>query len=433
MVMLCFPVFIFAETIVLKSGKTIDGKIIERTDKYVKIDFYGVALTYFLDEIQSIAGENINIDESSRLEVSNPESHFKKDPSLIFKEVAPAVVVIIAIKSSETAGQGSGFIVSEDGIILTNFHILAGSGIKDIQVRLKDGRMFPVKEIIDCDRRRDVCVLKIEANKLPFISLGDSDKLSPGEKILVIGAPEGLEYSISDGLFSQKRKIKQLGSVYFLQISAPFSGGASGSPLLDMQGKVVGINSYSKTEAQNINLAIPINEVKKIIHSYSKINTQEFDILSRSYALFCKGGLARGAGDDNTAFKFYQDAIAIDPNFADVHAELGLLYGKIFNRVDDAIIEFKKAIAIDPNTPGAYANLGTAYAVKGMIEEFIIAAYEKALDVDPYDSETHINLAKSYYISGKYDLAIQHCEAAIKLGGIVEPQLLNALEPYRKK
>jgi len=352
-----------------------------------------------------------------------------KEPSAIFEEASPAVVVINVLKSSNTLSQGSGFVVTGEGAILTNFHLLSGGRIKDVQVKLKDGKVFPVKEIIAVNRNRDVCVIKIEANKLPVFSLGDSDSLVPGQKVLVIGSPEGYDYTISDGLFSQIRRMYDMN---FLQFSAPVSGGSSGGPLLDMEGKVVGIVSGGDSDGQNINMAIPINEVKELIQTNFRVNNPEFDKLSSSYAAFLKAMRARQQGDLNAALKYYKEAVKADPDYAEAHAEIGFIYGSELGKVDDSITELKKAIALNPNISSAHANLGMAYSVKNMLDESI-AEFRKAVDIDPGDSISSLNLAKSFYEQGKYDFALYYYDNAIKLGAIVRPEVQRAFEQYRKK
>ncbi len=385
----------------------------------------------FLITIISLLFGNLSFAEDIELKSDKVKDTIisEKQVSQIFEEASRSVVVITARKTLTTASQDHGFIVAEDGVIVTTLHLVAGAKLKDIQVNLRDSRKFSVKEIIDCDRQRDICVIKIDTNKLPILSLGDSDKLVPGQKILVINSPAGSGYAVCEGLFVKKERIFETN---FLQINAYISGGGgSGAPVLDMQGKVVGIISgHLSTEQGAVPMAIPINEAKKLIHLYSKINPPEFDIISRSYVLFQKGVTANQSGDYNSAFKFYKKAAEVDPNYAEAHAQIGFIYGRS-GKLDEAIIELRKAINLDPNIASAHANLGNAYVEKGMLDEAIFEL-KKGCDLDPSDSLTYINLSKAFYLKGKYDFSIYYCDAAIKLGAEVEPGFLEALKPYRK-
>lgn len=299
---LCFPVFIFAETIILKSGKIIEGKIIERTDKYVKIDFYGVALTYFLDEIQNIGEQEAERLSKPTTSPTVPEQ--EKSPAQIFEEAAPAIVVITAQLSNGTS-QGSGFIVDKNGVVVTNFHVVAGA--ENIDVKLRNGERFPVTGIVAYDPRLDICILKIDAQNLKNLSLGDSDSLAPGQKVLVVGAPLGLEYSISDGLLSGKRLTFYQDT---LQFSAPISPGNSGGPLLDMQGRVVGVVTYTRIEGQNINFAVSINQAKKLISAFSKISMKDFRLsIGDDYLPCLLGSAAEANGNYEEAFKYYKEGL----------------------------------------------------------------------------------------------------------------------------
>lgn len=376
---------------------------------------------------------NICFAETSALQSASKSTiSFEKSPTVIFEEVSPAVVVITVMTSLNTMSQGSGFIVSENGLIATNFHILANGSGNTIRVRLKDGSNFSVEKIIEADRSRDICVLKINADNLAVVSLGDSNKLIPGDKVFAIGAPEGLEYSISDGLFSSERKITELGGFNsFLQVSVPFSEGSSGGPLLNSKGEVVGMTSYTKREGQNINLAIPINKIRNSIYTNSNISMQTFDTLSKSYAIFEKAKLAHSADDDNAALQFCKEAISIDQDYVDAHVLLGLIYGKTFGKVDEAIVEFKKAIKIDPNNLSAYLNIGTAYTIKGLVDEAIIE-YEKAIKINKDEYVAHNGLSRLYYSKGNYDLAIEHYDISVKVGQ-EDPEFASVLEQYRKK
>lgn len=158
-------------------------------------------------------------------------------------------------------GLGSGFIVSEDGYILTNHHVV--NGASTIRVRMTNGDEFDA-ELIGSDPASDVAVLKIEADNLPFVRIGSSEALKVGEWVLAIGSPFNFEYSVTAGIVSAKGRA--LGGtdryVPFIQTDVAINPGNSGGPLFNLQGEVVGINSQIYTRSggfMGVSFAIPID------------------------------------------------------------------------------------------------------------------------------------------------------------------------------
>jgi serine protease Do len=164
-------------------------------------------------------------------------------------------------------GEGSGFIIRPDGLILTNAHVVEGAS--RITVQLTDRREYPGK-VIGEDKVSDVAVVKIAANDLPTVNLGNSNTLQVGQWVLAIGAPFGFENSATAGIVSAKgRTLQDSGYVPFIQTDVPINPGNSGGPLFDMQGKVIGINSqiYSRTGGyMGVSFSIPINVAMQVAH-----------------------------------------------------------------------------------------------------------------------------------------------------------------------
>jgi serine protease Do len=170
-------------------------------------------------------------------------------------------------------GQGSGFIISADGYILTNNHVV--ESVEKITVKLSDDKEMSAR-VVGTDPETDVAVIKIDANNLPFVQLGDSDKLKVGEWVIAIGNPFGLSHTVTAGIVSAKGRSRIGLSEYedFIQTDAAINFGNSGGPLLNIDGKVIGINSaiFSRTGSYTgIGFAIPINMAKYV---YDKIKTE---------------------------------------------------------------------------------------------------------------------------------------------------------------
>lgn len=168
-------------------------------------------------------------------------------------------------------GVGSGFIVSEDGYVLTNAHVVADAS--EVVVKLNDKREFKAK-VIGSDRRTDVAVLKIEGSGLPYVKMGDATKVKVGEWVIAVGSPFGFENSVTAGIVSAKaRNLPDETLVPFIQTDVAINPGNSGGPLFNLKGEVVGINSqiYSRTGGfMGLSFAIPIDVAMKVSDQLKK-------------------------------------------------------------------------------------------------------------------------------------------------------------------
>jgi len=161
---------------------------------------------------------------------------------------------------------GSGFIISKDGYVLTNNHVVQGAD--KVTVRLSDRRELDA-EVIGTDERSDVALLKIEASDLPAMKIGDPEKLKVGEWVMAIGSPFGFEFSVTAGIVSAKsRALPNESYVPFIQTDVAINPGNSGGPLLNMEGEVIGINSqiYSRSGGfMGLSFAIPIDVAMDVV------------------------------------------------------------------------------------------------------------------------------------------------------------------------
>ena len=164
-----------------------------------------------------------------------------------------------------SASLGSGFIVSSDGYILTNAHVVDGANV--VTVKLTDKREFKAK-VVGADKQSDVAVLKIDATNLPTVKIGDPRQSKVGQWVVAIGSPYGFDNTVTSGIISAKsRSLPNENYTPFIQTDVPVNPGNSGGPLFNLQGEVIGINSmiYSQTGGfQGLSFAIPINEAIKV-------------------------------------------------------------------------------------------------------------------------------------------------------------------------
>jgi V8-like Glu-specific endopeptidase len=181
----------------------------------------------------------------------------------VVKRSSDAVVLIaISNSSGQETALGSGFLVSAEGEIVTNYHVIkeAHSAI----VKLSNGAFFPVKSVLASDANKDSAIVKVDGKNLPFLTLGDIDKLHVGDRVVAIGSPLGLEGTVSDGIVSALRDVD---SKKWIQTTAPVSHGNSGGPLLDMNNHVVGVITWGVNVelGQNLNFAAPCTAVTELL------------------------------------------------------------------------------------------------------------------------------------------------------------------------
>jgi curli biogenesis system outer membrane secretion channel CsgG/V8-like Glu-specific endopeptidase len=173
----------------------------------------------------------------------------------------PAIVMITTVGNTGSS-LGSGFLISPDGTIVTNYHVIKGAeglGVKFAQEK----ELITNVSVIKTDAMRDIALIKINTpvNVAP-LPLGDSEQVVIGERVVAIGNPQGLQNTVSDGLVSA---VRDSGGVKQFQISVPISHGSSGGALINMRGQVIGITSSGIEQGQNLNFAIPINYVKEYL------------------------------------------------------------------------------------------------------------------------------------------------------------------------
>ena len=230
----------------------------------------------------SVRAEKATIQQSSRqpvsVQVKTVDGQTKMEPAEVYASVVNSAVSIncsatstnIFGQTTQTASSGSGFIITEDGYVVTNYHVI--SGASSVQVTLYDGDTYDAT-VIGGDSDYDVAVLKIEATGLQPVTLGESADVNVGDAVLAIGNPLGeLTFSMSQGIVSScDRAINVDGTPFnMIQVDCSINPGNSGGPLVNLYGEVVGIvsakySTYSSTTVEGLGFAIPISDVRSII------------------------------------------------------------------------------------------------------------------------------------------------------------------------
>lgn len=210
----------------------------------------GRELPDFADLVERVGPAVVNIRTTERAPEGPPSPFRRRSPALQGSDEVPR-------------GEGSGFILSADGYVMTNAHVIDGA--TEVYVTLTDKREFKAK-IVGADERTDVALVKIEASSLPVLRIGDVNRLRVGEWVVAIGSPFGLENTVTAGIVSAKQR--ETGSdVSFIQTDVAVNPGNSGGPLINIRGEAVGINSQILSPVGSfvgISLAIPIDEAMRI-------------------------------------------------------------------------------------------------------------------------------------------------------------------------
>ena len=186
----------------------------------------------------------------------------RKDIPTIAKAAKGAIVAIVMANDDEPIARGTGFLVSPDGVIVTNYHVIETGNVGI--VKLSDGTVLPVDGVLAADKVRDLAIIKIHGKNFSTLTLGNSDRIEIGEEVVAIGNPLGLELTVSNGILSGVRTLEKEGGK-FLQITAPISHGSSGGPLFNMAGEVVGITAGIIEGGESLNFAVPINETTPLL------------------------------------------------------------------------------------------------------------------------------------------------------------------------
>ncbi len=334
------------------------------------------------------------------------------DADKIFKENNKAVVVVVVYdQRGKPISQGSGFIVREDGAIVTNYHVI--SNAKNIRIKASD-KILDVEGLLHIDKENDLVILKVKGKNLPTLKIGDIGKMNVGDKVYVISSPQGLENTISDGILSGIREIDQKRKI--LQITAPVSEGSSGGPVFNKNGEVIGIATFIIESAQNLNFAMPVNLIKDKIESKKVTALKDaviIDYTKTAEYYFNLGYYYGEAGMYRESINAFKQFIRIKPDDALAHNNLGVAYHRLgMNR--EAIEAYKQAIRIKPDEALAHYNLGITYVDLGMYRESV-KAYKQAIRIKPDYAKAHNNLGIAYHRLGMNREAIEAYKQAIRI------------------
>jgi Flp pilus assembly protein TadD len=335
-------------------------------------------------------------------------------PALVQK-AKPAVVEILTYdQQNKLLKTGTGFFISPDGALLTNYHVISGGS--SIMAKMPTGTVYFLKAVLMTSETSDVTELQFFATDVPSLPLGSSLSAVEGQRVLVIGNPEGLEGTVSDGIISAFRSGRTI-----IQITAPVSHGSSGSPVLDESGNVIGVATQVLREGQNLNFAISVEAIRDALAKSSNPNPWVL------YPAVPTPTAARGSagdffnrafeeaknGDYDGAIADYTEAIRLQPNYADAFINRGIAYDSV-KQYDKALSDLNEAIRLKPDFAYAYNGRGQAFYYLGRHEK-AISDYTEAIRLKPDNLDAYYDRGNIYFGLAQYDKAISDFSDAIRL------------------
>ncbi len=330
----------------------------------------------------------------------------------IYRENNAAVVVVVAVDGKgNPIGMGSGFLVTGNGAIVTNYHVISTAAAVKVRSGLK---IIDVEGLLHVDTENDLAILKIGGTNHPKVRLGDARKLSVGEKLYAIGSPQGLENTISEGILSGLRKID--GARTLLQMTAPISPGSSGGPVFNSRGEVVGIATFLIADTQNLNFALPVYLIEAGLSKEILVEPQDACKVdfSETAACYFFQGLAYGTtGQLDRAANAFERSLTIDSKKTETYVNLAVLYAR-GGRYHEALSTFNEALKTDPRNSDALTKLGAVYIHLGQHDE-ATSVLKRALEVNPDDPVAHYTIAVNLGSQGQLSEAIDAVRESIRL------------------
>jgi tetratricopeptide (TPR) repeat protein len=346
----------------------------------------------------------------------------------LVKKIQPAVATVIAYDIERNIGNiGTGFFVSPQGHLITNFHVLAGRYAAD--VRTAAGKSYRVKAVLAENSAADLLRLEVDIPSEEVSWVPIEDRVPEiAERVVVVGSPMGLEQTVSDGIVSSVREIPPVGTVF--QMSAPISPGSSGSPVVSMKGQVVGIATFQFVQGQNLNFAVTATQIQSLrkFDSAKTVSEWAYGHLNNkpkaAEALCQKGFSFSMNGEDQKALEYFKKATESDPADSAAWSGLGSCYAGL-NNPEDAITAYKQAIEASPQEETPHFHLGNYYGKLGRLEE-AIAAYREAIGINPQFEAAYFNMGMAFSRVGRFTEGLEAFEAVTRINPEAAPAYFNA-------
>lgn len=312
-------------------------------------------------------------------------------PELV-KRIKPSAVAIETFDAKDnTLSRGSGFFVAADRVI-TNRHVIEKAS--RVEIHLLSGKKFTVKGVLAIDGEGDLALLSVEVPKGSAIPLPIVKSVpQEGESVVVVGNPYGLEGSVSNGIVSAVREISGYGKI--IQITAPISPGSSGSPVVNMNGQVIGVATLQAAEGQSLNFAVPAERISQLkvteLQTFASLNSEtQKNKRSAAERLYLQGLAQLSRDDFAKAVPYFEKAAEADPTYAEAWYQTGYCYGAL-DKHADAIKASRQAAKLRPEWAEAHFNVGTSSYSLGQYKE-AVDAYRLAIRFDEGNPEAQYSL-----------------------------------------
>ncbi len=340
------------------------------------------------------------------------QAPFEPPPEALRRLVSQVQAAVVTIRTfnpdMEPVGLGTGFFVNDRGHLISNFHVLEGAYAATVKTR--DGESYPVAAVLAASESVDLIRLAVDMPMERRRWLPVTETLPKiADQVLVVGSPLGLEQTVSEGIVSAVREVPEVGTLF--QVSAPISSGSSGSPVVDRQGRVVGIVSFQARVGQNLNFAVASKNLRQLEAVGDDLSLSEWTYARikdnpRKVQDLCREGFSFSIrGEFKEALTYFREAVEASPD--DTQAWFGL--GNCFiglEQPEEAIAAYREVIRTDPANANAYYNLGVYYRQLGRYEA-AVATFEEALAVAADHIPSRFEMGEAFHQMGRAEAAKQ--------------------------
>jgi Flp pilus assembly protein TadD len=329
-----------------------------------------------------------------------PSQVYALTPAQVFEKVKDAVVVVKTLDAQgNVKGQGSGVLLPS-GKIATNCHVVEGGTSYSVG---RGTQLVPATLFAE-DGDKDICLLDAIGITGKPAQLGKAANLKVGDPVYAVGAPRGLELSLSDGIVAQLRG----GPPPFIQTTAAISPGSSGGGLFNEEGRLVGLTTLYLEGGQSLNFAIPVEWIGEIKPGLKPVTG------GIGYTEWVKRAIALGSLKDwQGLLDWCTKWTRSEPRESDAWNNLGVAYEKL-NRNNEAIEGFRQALRINPEDATAWYNLGVTYYKLNRYSQ-AVEAYRQALRINPEKADTWNNLGLTYSNLNRYNEAVEAGRQALRI------------------
>lgn len=313
-----------------------------------------------------------------------------KSPEQIFSEVSRSIVTVQVVgKDEKPVSLGSGVVIAPE-IVVTNCHVLEGGAELSVQWN----KSIHVATLRSADQERDLCELQVSNLQAPRATLFTA-KLRVGQRVYAVGAPEGLELTISEGLISS---IREIDDAQYIQTSAPISSGSSGGGLFDAMGRLVGITAFIVPEGQNLNFALPASWITDLAkRSGTKTEYANRDAVNDQWQVRITA--LRAQRNWTGLLTAAQQWARLAPNTVQSWLALGEAYNLV-NRPRRATVAFSQALKLDGDSYEAWLGAGATYLALNQYDRAVEATQE-ALRLRAQDVPSLMQLATAYHLQNQ--------------------------------